>query len=223
MPIELSCPSCGQSLRLADNQAGMQARCPQCQHVFVAPGGTASAASPAGTTEHWRVRTPTNETYGPVTRPELNTWVAEGRLNDRCQLLREGSDRWQPAAEVFPVLQNAGGAGPYSSPASVAAAPLPGKVQAVRVMMIVGGAIALLTAVSVMIASACLWLVYIYGFILGIMAIVRGSNMTTDRRRPTAIAVMQIVNIINCDIVNVVLGIIELVFLNDPECREYFK
>ena len=31
------------------------------------------------------------------------------------------------------------------------------------------------------------------------------------------IAIMQIVNIINCDMVNLTLGIITLVFLNDPK------
>jgi hypothetical protein len=34
---------------------------------------------------------------------------------------------------------------------------------------------------------------------------------------------MQIVNIINCDVVNLTLGIITLVFLNDPEVREHLR
>ena len=37
------------------------------------------------------------------------------------------------------------------------------------------------------------------------------------------IAIMQIVNIINCDMVNLTLGIITLVFLNDPEVRDHLR
>ena len=34
---------------------------------------------------------------------------------------------------------------------------------------------------------------------------------------------MQIINIINCDMVNLTLGIITLVFLNDPEVRDHLR
>ena len=37
------------------------------------------------------------------------------------------------------------------------------------------------------------------------------------------IAIMQIVNIINCDMVTLTLGIITLVFLNDPEVRDHLR
>jgi hypothetical protein len=34
---------------------------------------------------------------------------------------------------------------------------------------------------------------------------------------------MQIINIINLDVVNCAMGIISLVFLNEPEVRRYFR
>lgn len=37
MPIELSCPSCGKQLRLADEHAGKAGRCPACQATFQIP------------------------------------------------------------------------------------------------------------------------------------------------------------------------------------------
>src|SRR4051812_3663233 len=42
MPIELTCPSCGKNLRLADEHAGKAGRCPACQATFQIP-----AAGPA--------------------------------------------------------------------------------------------------------------------------------------------------------------------------------
>ncbi len=69
------------------------------------------------------------------------------------------------------------------------------------------------------------------GFIrwyLGIMAIMKGSQMLGSNPAPAfasarTIAIMQIVNIINCDMVNLTLGIITLVFLSDPEVREHLR
>jgi len=39
--------------------------------------------------------------YGPVTRAELDAWHAEGRVTADCQLLREGSEQWQWASDVY--------------------------------------------------------------------------------------------------------------------------
>ncbi|MCE9548717.1 MAG: DUF4339 domain-containing protein [Planctomycetia bacterium] len=48
--------------------------------------------------------------YGPVTRAELDVWLAEDRLDAECQLLKEGWDQWKWAEEVFPQLKSAGAA-----------------------------------------------------------------------------------------------------------------
>ena len=68
----------------------------------------------------------------------------------------------------------------------------------------------------------------VYALIFGIMAIIRGSQMLGSNPMPAfksakAIAIMQIVNIICCDFTNLVLGIINLVFLNDPEVKDYLR
>ena len=68
----------------------------------------------------------------------------------------------------------------------------------------------------------------VYALIFGIMAIIRGSQMLGSNPMPAfksakGIAIMQIVNIICCDITNLVLGIINLVFLNDPEVKDYLR
>jgi hypothetical protein len=104
----------------------------------------------------------------------------------------------------------------------------PGKVQAIAIMTLVGGILATLTAVVFMatIYGLC-WPGTYYSLVMGIMAIVKGSQLLGDRAsaqaQPSGIAIMQIVNIVNCDFVNLTLGIINLVFHSDREVKAFFK
>lgn len=52
----------------------------------------------------WHVQLGEGEEYGPVTKTELDSWVAEGRLDGNCQLLKEGWDQWKWADDVYPEL-----------------------------------------------------------------------------------------------------------------------
>lgn len=54
--------------------------------------------------EPWYLQTEQGEQYGPVSRKELEAWVAEGRIDASCQVLRDGWDQWKWAEEVFPEL-----------------------------------------------------------------------------------------------------------------------
>jgi hypothetical protein len=106
----------------------------------------------------------------------------------------------------------------------------PGKVQAIAVMILVGGILACIWGMGSTLLSGfacCLWPGAYYGFVMGIMAIVRGSNLLGDYAYrlppPQGIAIMMIINIINGDAVNLTLGILVLVFLSDPEVKAYFR
>lgn len=104
----------------------------------------------------------------------------------------------------------------------------PGKVQAIAVMTLVGGILAVLYAVGLIATCYCaLWPGTYYSLVLGILAIIKGSALLgRDAHRetaPRAVAIMQIVNIINLDITNFVMGILSLVFLNEPEVRRYYR
>lgn len=104
----------------------------------------------------------------------------------------------------------------------------PGKVQAVAVMTLVGGILATLYAGLFMLTiyGFC-WPGTYYSLVMGIMAIVRGSQLLGERAHeqvvPTGIATMQIVNVINCDFANLTLGIVGLIFLGDEEVKSYFR
>lgn len=92
MPIDLVCSGCQNKLRVGDQNAGKRVRCPKCQAVVEVPA------------DAWYLKTPDGEDYGPVPRTELDEWFNEGRITAECQLLREGSDQWQWASEVYSQL-----------------------------------------------------------------------------------------------------------------------
>jgi hypothetical protein len=106
----------------------------------------------------------------------------------------------------------------------------PGKVQALAIMMLVGGIFSCVVA-AVIALTTCgfglLWPGTYLAIVTGILCIVKASALLGEGARhegaPTAQAVMQIVCIINGDLVNLTLGIVELVMLNDPESRRYFR
>jgi predicted Zn finger-like uncharacterized protein len=106
----------------------------------------------------------------------------------------------------------------------------PAKAQAIAIMILVGGIYALIWSLSSTLLSGfacCLWPGAYYGLVMGIMAILKGSNLLGDNAYrlppPQGIVVMMIINIMNADLVNLTLGILVLVFLGDPEVRAYFR
>jgi hypothetical protein len=52
--------------------------------------------------------TPEGYRYGPIGKPELDRWIAEGRITADCRLRSDGSDEWRPADAVYPALRGGG-------------------------------------------------------------------------------------------------------------------
>lgn len=106
MPIESLCPGCGSSLRVADEHAGQQARCPACQTVYVVPSGTRREDPPvaAAVNNHWYMRTPDGRVYGPVVRRELEEWHRQGRVGAGCEIRSDEDPVWRAAAHLLPPL-----------------------------------------------------------------------------------------------------------------------
>lgn len=132
MPIEITCNSCSKRLRVPDNAAGKRVKCPQCQTVLSVPAAGAAptpaaatggkgvptpgkAASSAGKAaapvENYHLKTEDGQTFGPVPKKELDSWFDEGRITAECQLLKDGSDQWQWATDVYPQLGGEVGGG----------------------------------------------------------------------------------------------------------------
>lgn len=145
MPIITRCEHCGKLLRVADEHAGKQARCPGCSALYTVPHRSDPLAqqlqeppaeqTPAGNEsqpgETWFVRTAEGRLYGPADWTQLQQWAADGRIPSTAWVRRMHGD-WQAAAEVLgprlpgdgaPAQQLAsaappGGSNPYQSPGS---------------------------------------------------------------------------------------------------------
>lgn len=114
----------------------------------------------------------------------------------------------------------------------------PSQVQAVGVMMLIGGILGILAGLSMMgyfglIGAAsgglgclcCAWPGMYLELVWGILATIRGVNMMNrdDQGPPKTLLILQIICIINGDIVNCVLGIVGLVMLNDADVEKYYR
>lgn len=199
MSSTISCPSCQRPLRVPEDLLGQAVKCPSCSHTFVAPEIVE---------EPHRFPDPQPEDYHDQQRISKRRTLDDD-YDDDDEAPRRRRQK-------------------------------PGKVQAIAVMMLVGGILATLSATGVLAyfgvlglfsmgvgLVCCLWPGPYYGLVVGIMAITRGARLLgekADREAPPyGMANMMIINIINGDLVNLVLGIIVLVFLADEEVKDYFR
>ena len=136
MAIETICKGCARKLRVGDEFAGRKARCPHCKTIYTVPAagvGLDASTEPASDSgDKWLLRTKDGSVYGPVSKPELDGWVNDGRLDTTSQLQLEGEATWRQATEIYPALipkpapsdspfsidtgSPAQGPNPYSSP-----------------------------------------------------------------------------------------------------------
>jgi GYF domain 2 len=104
----------------------------------------------------------------------------------------------------------------------------PGQIQAVAIMMLVGGILGLIAMLSYLAATFCfilVWPGFYFEFVVSILLIIRGINMLNkdDQGPPRTLAILQIICIVNLDVINCVLGIIAIVMLNAPEVVSYYR
>jgi predicted Zn finger-like uncharacterized protein len=193
MSFTIACPSCQRTLRVPENLLGQAVMCPSCSHTFTAP-------------EHFEEEAPARRSTVPPPETEDEPRPSKRRVidDDHDEADDAAPRRFRRRDQKL------------------------SKVQAIAIMTLVGGILATLTAMGIMatIYGLC-WPGSYYSLVMGIMAIVKGSQLLGDRASaqapPSGIAIMQIVNIVNCDFVNLTLGIISLVFLSDQEVKDFFK
>lgn len=194
MSTTISCPSCERTLRVPESLLGQAVKCPSCAHNFTAP-------------EH--IEEPVSRRSAAP--PPAEEYEDEPRPSKRRP--RENDDDY----DEVPRRQRR---------------EKPGKVQAIGVMTLIGGIIACLIVLTVSIWAGIVsfglcCIPGVYSLVVGIMAIIKGAQLLGDKAYlqppPTGIGVMMIINIINGDLINLVLGILVLVFLGDPEVKDYFR
>lgn len=95
-------------------------------------------------------------------------------------------------------------------------------------MLIGGGVWAILNVVAVAIIffPCCVWPGLWFALVWAVFAIIRGSEILGDKwyqHKPQTLVILQIVQAVNLDVINVAMGIIGLVFLNDQSVRSSFQ
>ncbi len=137
MPLDIQCSQCDRKFRVPQKFSGKRVKCPNCATPIdipptespspaplAQPGSTpqeerppakreaakpeaAKPESPKSAAAGWFMKTKDDSQYGPVSKQELDDWVAEGRIDTSCQLLEEDGQQWQWAEEIYPNLTEA--------------------------------------------------------------------------------------------------------------------
>ena len=118
-------------------------------------------------------------------------------------------------------------------PAAPAFPPKPGYVQAISIMCLVDGILSILGGGTLIIVylcgvvTVCCTPLGVYCVVLGVFEIIYATKLLPDPIQPVPpakyLAIMQIVNIINFDVIGLAIGIISLVFYSDPKVKAYFE
>jgi predicted Zn finger-like uncharacterized protein len=215
MNLTISCPSCQRTLRVPESLLGQAVKCPSCAHNFTAPEHVEDDAPPRPASDRPSRR--------PAAPPPEDDSDDEQRISKR----RARADDYEEDYEDRPRRSRR------------RRDEKPGKVQAIAIMVLIGGILATLYAAGMLVyigiiglASmglglvCCLWPGPYYALVVGIMGIIKGARLLGEKAHretpPQGIAIMMIINIINGDFVNLTLGILVLVFLADEEVKEFF-
>ncbi len=104
MSIEFTCPHCQSLLRVEDANAGKRARCPHCATINRIPGELVDQRPAAPVSHQFFIDSVSGQTYGPITKPELDQWVNEGRISAACVIRATGESTGQLAPVYYPAL-----------------------------------------------------------------------------------------------------------------------
>ncbi len=192
--IRYACPGCAAELSAEDARAGGEDACPKCGTRFLIPG-TPPPPPAAEEPRRWRDRD-----------DRLS------RRDDRSSRWDDRDDRDDRDDDYRPRRRRR----------------KPERAGAIGGMLLGGGIYSLVwTGAWVVFSTGCFCLLpgTYFGIVWGILAIIRGAAITNDTDRgeaPRALLICQIITIINFDVVNMILGILGLVFLNEPDVDRYF-
>jgi predicted RNA-binding Zn-ribbon protein involved in translation (DUF1610 family) len=187
------CPVCGSRAQVDRSDIGQKVECPACLSTYIA-----EPVHPLPKREQLAKSTPSQrkrQKWDDERRDEED----EEDEDDRPRRRRRRKSRKRPS-----------------------------NVSAVAALLLAGGIYGIFYALIMGISTffACFWPGLWFAVVWSIIAIVRGSTMLNENDTspaPRVMAILQIVMIVNCDIVNMVMGIVNLVLLNDDKMVEYYE
>jgi hypothetical protein len=221
-----TCPKCDRSLRVPAELLGQRVKCPACTTIFTA-GGEAGGEKAPPALDSGRRRDEWDEEDRPRRPPDRDeedrprrAWSRDEDEDDR---FRRRSRRRDEDDDDYPrERRRRPGGGDFGH--------RPGKVQAIAIMALCGGIWTALWVLGVLAGSGCVALVWpgvYYAIVAGILAIVKGAQLLGQNADhstvPRTVGVLLIINIVNCDVVSLVLGILIVTFCSDPEVTNFFR
>lgn len=101
----------------------------------------------------------------------------------------------------------------------------PSQVQTLGILTLISGILNCMIGVGLM--FTVIWILpAVYGIVVGILEIIYATKLMPDPIKVSkpnkALAIMEIITIINGSIFGLVVGILALVWYNDPKVKEYF-
>src|SRR5690606_24083954 len=114
-----SCPACGARMTVpAVSSSPADLAAPQSTPIAGSPSSAGSDVNPllretvlhpgSGSgvnTASWLMRTENGKTYGPVNKPTLDEWMAQGRIASFHFISSDFGATWSSAADVYPELR----------------------------------------------------------------------------------------------------------------------
>jgi len=202
--IRFACPACSKVYKAGDELAGRKTTCKSCGAIVVIPERPiqevlyGTALPPEGMVE---------STPEPEPPPKRESQAPPRHDFDADRADDEYEDDWEPRSS---------------------SRRKPGRVSAIGGMLIGGGVWAIFAhLLSIAIFPLwCFWPGLYFGIVWAIFAIIRGAGLLGDRwfrQDPRTIVIIQIIQAVNLDIVNIAMGIVGLVFLNDRSVHASFK
>jgi len=167
------------------------------------------------------------EEYGPASKKDITRWIQTGKANRNTLVRTNPQASWKPLCQL-PELKNL-------LPNEQNEEKKPGKLTAIGIMTLIGGILAVLVGIGEavgVISSLCFACFLIPGaavsFFGGIFMIVQGTlllgqNPAQHIHRTRISASIQIACILAGDVVNLILGILNHVFLSDRAIVDYRK
>ena len=77
---------------------------PQADRELIEPSAPVPPPPPTSQAGQWHVQMVDGQQCGPVTKAQLDLWVAERRIDAECQVWQVGWPQWKPAGDIYPAL-----------------------------------------------------------------------------------------------------------------------
>ncbi len=201
MPSAINCPSCERRLNVPPALVGEHVQCPTCGETFTADLDNPPPPPPVDDDLPERgIPLLPDEDEAPRRRPPAR------RDED------DEPDDYRPRRRRRPDRDK------------------PGNLTTLGVLMLVGGIFGILLFAGLSVGTTfmcCLWPGTYYSLVMGILVTIKGAELLGNRvprmAPPRWAAVLMIVNVVSFDLVNLALGIVCLVLLNDEEVVDYLR